>query len=144
MRLTRLSKDQWDEFSQHIHLKVFNENLLPVRTRFDYALLCIIDEEVASYSTIREVSDDAVYWQHSGCLPKYRNSSVAFKSYLMGLEYCLEAGAENITHMIANTNLVAIRIALKVGFLVVGTRTYDGTTYLDMHLKSENYVGRRK
>ena len=139
MHVDRIEPGQWDTISENAHVAIFNETREAIANRIDYALGVRDGENVLGFVTVRELDHESIYWQYGGALEDCRNTTKILKAYRAMLEHCFETGTMNIQTLVENTNLPMLKLALKVGFLVIGTKTLHGKTYCDLYLTSENY-----
>jgi len=140
MRIERLSKTEWDQISCNAHVAVFKEIKPAYTNRIDYALLMLEEKKIIGFGTVRELDDESIYWQYGGALEEHRNTPATFRAYCLTADYCFAHGVNNITTIVENTNLSMLKFALKIGFLIIGTKTLDNKVYLDLHLTREDYV----
>lgn len=142
MKVEKLSKEQWDILSYDAHVAVFKEKRPVQSNRIDYALLCTDDyKKIQGFVTIREIDHESVYWQYGGTLEQFRSTPVTFKGYCLFAERCFEEGASSISTLVENSNTPMLKLALKIGFLVIGTKAHEGKIYLDLNLRREDYAG---
>lgn len=133
--IRQLSPDQWKEVAKDAHLICFNEIRDPSLDRIDFALINERDGEPLNYCTARELDSESVYWQYGGAFPNSKGTTSSFYSYKRNAEWCFSQGYERITTYIQNTNLPMLKIALQVGFLVIGTRHFKGDVLLELQLE---------
>lgn len=131
-KVLQLSQEEWAEkFSENIHKVVFKEIKPGYRDRISYAVLVVKDEEVIGYVTVREIDNEAVYWQFGGIVPKYQKTMTAVKCIETALKWQKERSLRIVTY-VKNTNLPMLRFYLGYGFLIIGTRTYRNDVMVDM------------
>jgi RimJ/RimL family protein N-acetyltransferase len=127
-----VSPELWDEkYGVAAHRAVFGEIKPPSIDRISYALLVVKDENVVGYVTVREHDAECVYWQFGGVFKKYRKSIIAVKAIETALEWQKKHSRRIVTY-VENTNLPMLRFYLAYGFLIIGTRTYNGQVMCDM------------
>ena len=121
--------------AKNFHLISFGQIIVPEDERIDYALV-IRDEflNLKGYVTCREHRADTVYWQYGGSFPGTRESSLTFKIYTMGIEYCLTK-YKRITTLIENENIVMLKMAMKAGFRIIGAGGMNGKIFLELMLE---------
>ena len=137
IQIDRIEKEDWDKLSTDAHTAVFNEKRPSSWNRIDYALGIRSGLDIIGFATIRELDHESVYWQYGGGIPEFRNSPKMFKGYKAVADYCFENGVKNIQTLVENTNVVMLKMAMKIGFLIIGTKTLDGKTYVDLYLTKE-------
>jgi ribosomal protein S18 acetylase RimI-like enzyme len=128
----QISQEEWMAgFSENMHKLVFKEIKPATRDRISYALLIVKDEEVIGYVTVREMDDENVYWQFGGVIPKFRRSMTAVKCIETAIEW-QKARSRRIVTYVENTNLPMLKFYLSYGFLIIGTRTFEGKVMVDL------------
>lgn len=128
----QVSQEDWVAgFSENMHKLVFKEMKPGYRDRISYALLIVKDEDVIGYVTVREMDDENVYWQFGGVIPQFRKSMTAVKCIETAIEWQKQRSRRIVTY-VENTNLPMLKFYLSYGFLIIGTRTYDGKVMVDM------------
>lgn len=130
MRLERLSPANWFDFSVGAHRVVFGEEKDPSTDRIDYALLAVDAEKPVAYITCRELDSETIYWQFGGAFPGTRGTAVSFRAYLLFIAYA-KAHYKRVATLIENTNLVMLKMAMKVGFRIMGVRLFKGQVLLE-------------
>jgi len=101
--------------------------------RIDYALLAVDSEteKPMGYVTCREHDAETVYWQFGGAFPGTKGSGQTFEGCTKLMEWC-EGRYKRITGRVENTNLPALHLALKLGFLINGVQHASGTVLLEL------------
>ncbi len=124
------SKD-WAYLSEDAHLIAFQE-LRPVESeRIDFALVAKrMPDKLMGYITCREHDSETLYWQFGGAFPGTRESSLTFKAYQKFVDFC-QTRYKRVTTIIENDNVVMLKMAMRVGFRVVGIRFYEGKVLLE-------------
>ena len=125
-----LAADVWKKlFSENAHLAVFKENKPKELDRINFALLALMNDTPCGYMTCRELSETGVYVQYGGVFENAKNTIYSYSI----LNKCLTAlGKYNFIQMyIENSNLVMLKMAMKVGFRVVGIRNFEGSILLE-------------
>lgn len=135
MFVVQLSREQWAKHSELAHLIVFNKRKPASMDRIDFALVAQKDDALISYVTCREHDAETLYWQFGGAFPGTKNTSLSFQAYQMGINWCKEKGYKRVTTAVENTNIVMLKFALKVGFLIVGIRNHHGSVLVELVLE---------
>jgi len=131
-QVLRVEKDEWREkYATAAHAAVFQKYLPKDLERISYALLIVKDDTVIGYVTVREHDSETVYWQFGGVFPTFRRSFVAAKLMEEALLWQKDY-AKRVTMFVENTNVAMLKLALSFGFLVIGTRTFIGSVYVDL------------
>jgi len=128
----------WAIVAEDAHKAVFNEILLPEYDRIDYALLVIREEPPkegvpVAYMTLREFDKETVYMKHGGTFDPVRGTVFSMPCYVMMLNWLKETH-KRITTLVENTNTVYLKMALSVGFKVIGIRNFRGSVLLELYL----------
>lgn len=128
----KLTAKEWAAMSEGAHLICFNEQRPSSMDRIDFALIVVRDQELLSYCTVRELDSESCYWQYGGAFPNAKGGPESVYSYRRYLDWCFLSGYKRVTTYIENTNLPMLKIALKTGFLIIGTRTFKNKIYLEL------------
>lgn len=134
----KISKEEWKEMSASAHLICFNEKRDPEMDRIDFALLNVRGEEPLNYCTVRELDSESVYWQYGGAFPNTKGTGTSFYSYQRYADWCFDQGYKRITTYVQNDNLAMLKIALQVGFRIIGTRTFKGCIMVELLLEDKD------
>jgi RimJ/RimL family protein N-acetyltransferase len=135
MEVKRISKEDWAMMSENAHLICFDEKRPSFMDRIDFALLNVRGDKPLSYCTVRELDAESCYWQYGGAFPNTKGSTTSYHSYRLFADWCFANGYDRITTYIENINTAMIKIALKVGFLIVGVRTFKNKIYAEFLLE---------
>jgi hypothetical protein len=133
--------EAWDELSDMAQISTFEERRPAYMNKIDYALGVRTDNDIISWVTVRELDHESVYWQYGGCLPKHRNTLNSFKSYKMMKDFCFKNGIKYISTLVESDNIVMLKMAFKIGFRIIGTKSLDNTTYVDLYLDGDKLCG---
>ena len=135
----RLSPEQWDLFSKNAHKFSFNLDRPENMNRISFALLVHDDRAPCCYMTIIELDKKSVYLQHGGSFPGAVEGGLnqaPAKGYYMIIDY-LSENYEFASTKVLNTNQKMLKLHFSAGFIVTGTDTRDGETFL---ILSKNMV----
>lgn len=135
-RIVVVDSAEWMKSSQQAHKWAFGEVRAPEMDRIDFVMLNVRDDKVLNYCTVRETDSESVYWQHGGASPDTKGTITSFKSYLRNAEWCL-GKYKRITTLVENKNKAMLKIAMKVGFIIIGVRTFKGSVMLELLLERE-------
>ncbi len=135
LQVEELDQDKWAYLSENAHKIAFGK-MKPAHTeRIDYALIVrTTSRGLLGYITCREHDSETVYWQFGGAFPGTKSTSLSFKAYAKCAEFCKER-YKRITTVIQNDNIVMLKFAMKLGFRVVGVRTFQGNILLELLLE---------
>lgn len=126
IRVEKLSPEAWKPLSENAHLIAFKEIKKAETDRIDFALLAVRGVgELLAYVTCKEHDSETIYWQFGGAFPGTRETSVSFLAYTAFVAYCKERYKSVVT-VIDNDNFSMLKMAMKVGFKIVGLRYYEG------------------
>lgn len=132
IRVEKISKADWaNGFSEAAHKLAFEELKPADFDRIDYALLSIRDDQPVSYVQVRETDPRSVYWQFGGAFPWARGTTASGRSYAKMVEF-QGTLCDRIVTYIKNTNYPMLKMALANGFIIIGTRTVFGETFIDL------------
>lgn len=132
-RAEKIPNEKWDATAAHV--VTFGENRPSSLNTFHF-ILGAIDEEnqVAGYSTCIEMDSETLYLQHGGILPNYAKSVHVLNAYGKCILWCREHYSR-VTTKIENKNMRMLKLAMHMGFLVVGTSTFKDKIFLDLLLE---------
>jgi hypothetical protein len=136
MLLKKLTKEEWISFSEKAHLLSFGERFDPRDCKISFAYL-FVDEEKdlpAGYMTVLELDAQTAYLQHGGVFPAHEKTVHVYKTYAKALKALSEA-YETLTTRIENTNYSMLKMAMRAGFLVVGTYFCHPKLFLELNLE---------
>lgn len=139
MIIQRIEKDAWKELSEKAHLISFQKVKDPDDERIDFALLCVQDQKPLGYLTAKEMDSETIYWQFGGVFPSAKMTQLSFRGYYMFSKWCEERYKRVITY-IENTNIVMLKYALQVGFVVSGMKLSQGNLLLQCTLEFKSHV----
>jgi hypothetical protein len=127
----KLPAEEWEKMAEDAHVICFNEKRPSYINRIDYALLVVdkMTERPLSYITVKEFDDETVYWQHGGGFPGTIGIP-AYRAYNACLQYS-ENKYKRIFTLIQNTNVPMLKMAMKVGFRVIGVKTISKDIMLE-------------
>lgn len=137
-----LSPEVWATVSEGTHYEVFRNFKPKDWDRISFALLALKKGEKLpiAYMTCREMSKSCVYWQFGGSFQEIRGSFTSWAVYKAFLEWTKKRYKQVYTYT-ANTNAAYLKMALKAGFLIVGTRNVRGEVFVDLTLEFEENKG---
>lgn len=112
----------------------FGENRPAHLNRHHFVMAAFIEKEVMGYTTCLEMDSETVYLQHGGAFPNYEKSLFVMQAYQAMLKE-LEKIYTRVWTRVKNTNIVMLKIALKMGFLITGIYQFKGDTFVELHLE---------
>lgn len=133
-KIIQIDPKEWAaRFASSAHVAVFGEHRPGYSNRIDYALLVIdVERDVpVAYLTARELDHESIYWQYGGSFKPHFRPHTALTIYNQLIAWHGER-YKRVSTFTKNDNLEYLRIALKCGFLVIGTRTFNGDILLDL------------
>jgi hypothetical protein len=133
MKINLLTPDSWALLSENAHKIAFGEIKPASMDRIDGALIAEDAFGIPmGYLTFRESDSETVYWQFGGAMPGTKDTIKSFKAYQGFVKFFEEQTKhKRITTLIENTNTVMLKMAMKVGFRIVGIRNYKGSVLLE-------------
>lgn len=132
MDLIRLDANQWQDYAENAHLVCFNEKRPAEMDRIDYALMTVKDGQPQSYCTVRDLDSESGYWQYGGSFPSAKDTINSMKSYTMFRDYMEANGYKRVSTYVKNDNIVMLKMAFKVGYRIIGTRTFKNEIYVEL------------
>lgn len=137
-----ITATEWVEMAANAHLICFNEKRPASMDRIDYVLLNVRGDEALNYCTVKELDAESVYWQYGGAFPNTKGTIQSAKSYARNIDWTFKQGYKRITTYVRNDNIAMLKIQLKCGFRVIGTRTFKNEIYLEMLLEGSGESSR--
>lgn len=141
IEIDRLDPQSWAKLSENAHLISFGTHKPADWDRIDFALLSKKGGQLLGYITCQEHNSHTVYWQFGGTFPGAIETSLSWQAYHAAVEWTRKR-YKRIWTLIENDNTVMLKMAMKVGFRVMGVRTHvtkEKTTILLEHvLEFEN------
>lgn len=131
MNLVRYEADEWKEYAESCHILVFKELRPASMDRISYALIAGDDRGPVGYVTCRELDSESIYWQYGGVVEE-RRGVAGYKSIELILDYA-KGLYKRITTYVENDNIGYLHILMKLGFRVIGIRTFQCKIYLELH-----------
>lgn len=126
----KFNRAEWREYSETAHAICFGTHKPADWDRFDFALVVRTAEKLMGYITCREMDAETVYWQFGGAFPETRGTASVWKGYQAFVEFC-RGKYKRIGTLIENDNAGMLKMAAKIGFKIVGVRTYAGSVLLE-------------
>lgn len=127
----KLSKSEWVSMASDVHLICFNEQIVPDFNNITFALLNVEDKKPQTYCTVRELDKESCYWQYGGSFPGTKGTTKTFSNMRRNIEKCLQEGYKRISFYVENDNMVMLKMALKHGFKIIGTRMFKGSVLVE-------------
>lgn len=137
IKVERFSRAEWREFSENAHFVCFGKHKPAEWDRIDFALLVVDEEKPMGYVTCREIDAETLYWQFGGAFPGTRDTHRSFRGYQAFVDYC-KPKYKRISTLIENDNLVMLKMAMKVGYRIIGVRSFKGSILLEHLLEFES------
>lgn len=128
------TKEEWDMMSEKVHFITFGEARSAVLNRHHFILGCAHNGQLGGYITCMEFDSRSVYIQYGGVFPDFLKTIHAMGGY-KNLIGWLDERYDRATTYIENTNSSMLKMALKLGFVVTGTKVENGKTFV--HLLNE-------
>lgn len=126
----KISVQDWEPMSENAHLIAFGKKKPASFDRIDFTLLVRTEKELMGYVTCREFDHETIYWQFGGAFPGTQSTSLSWIGYQAFVEWC-KPRYKRITTLIENKNTVMLKMAMKVGFRVIGVRNFQGSILLE-------------
>lgn len=132
MQVRAITKDDWATLAERAHLIVFNEIKKPEMDRIDFALIVENESSVPlQYATCRELDAESLYLQYGGSFPGTKGTIKSIRCFNAILDWANLAGYRRVSFLVENTNEAMLKLALSVGFLIIGVRNYRGLVLLE-------------
>jgi hypothetical protein len=137
--IEKLSKEEWFPLSANAQIICFGAKHDPSIDRIDYALVAMEGRIPRGFITVREVNRDHAYWQFGGALPGTKGTLFSFRAFELAKEWSTEF-YDSVSAYIENTNIVMLKLAMKIGFRIVGIKHTFGTTLVELFLNLREEV----
>lgn len=131
MNLVRYEAEEWAKYAEACHSLVFKELRSPDMDRISYALIAGDDRSPVGYVTCRELDSESVYWQYGGVLEE-RRGVAGYRAVELILNYAKDL-YKRVTTYVENDNIGYLHILMKLGFRVIGIRTFKCKIYLELY-----------
>jgi hypothetical protein len=131
-KLEKLTPEQWSTLSPHAHVVSFGKKYEPDFERISFAILAVDECGVPmGFITCLEHTKTQVYWQYGGSFPGTKGTINTYRIYTAAKDLCAKE-YQTITTLIENDNLPMLKMALKVGFKIVGVKHIFSKTYVEL------------
>lgn len=137
IEVVRVPKEEWAPMSEDAHRISFKENKPADWDRIDFALLGTKEGLLTGYVTCREHDAKTLYWQFGGAMPMAKDSITSFMTLQAFFDWS-KTNYDRITCLVENTNTVMLKMAIKLGFRIVGIRTFKQTVLLEHLIEFHN------
>lgn len=140
MHVECIKPQDWAVLSEKAHLVCFGTQKPAHWDRIDFALMTIDETGTPmGYVTCREHDAETLYWQFGGAFPTTKGTIKSFRTYESLINYVRAMDYKRVTTLIENTNLVMLKMAMTVGFRIIGVRNYKDSILLEhlLELKGE-------
>lgn len=133
IKIVRVEKKDWDEFSERSHLIVFKTSKPVSLDRFDFTLVAEGEaSRMMGYVTCREHDAKSLYWQFGGAYPGTKNTLSAHRMYVEALKWTRER-YERVFTLVENKNYPMLKMHLASGFLINGFRQVNEMSLVELH-----------
>lgn len=139
IELDILNPLEWATLSENSHLAVFNEIRKPEWDRLDFAILVLVDKELVGYATVREFDHETAYLQYGGAFPKFKKTFMVYQCYMKLIRTLCEKYPRLMTY-VENENINYLKLAMKAGFRIIGTRLFHGMVLVELMLESAKNI----
>jgi RimJ/RimL family protein N-acetyltransferase len=129
--IRQIPKEAWAVVSEDAHLIAFGEHKPAFFDRIDFALLAVTEqEEMMGYITCREFDHETLYWQFGGAFPGTKETVKSWAAYKAFGAWCSDK-YKRVATLIENDNTAMMKMAMKLGFRVIGVRNFKGSILLE-------------
>lgn len=132
-----IGRDDWKTFfAEEAHKLVFSEKRSADLDRIDFAILLVKEDSPVAFATCREHDSETVYMQYGGALPLNKKTYGVSQGYGQMIEFLSHNKTyKRVTTRIGNENVAMLRLAMAVGFRIVGVTTFKGDVLLELLLE---------
>lgn len=131
LRAEIIPLESWAQISADAHMACFGEDRSDSLNTFDFVVGCLVNEVLSGYFTCKLMDADTVYIQHGGSFPNYAKTIYVMRGYVTMLNALRERYKRAWTR-IENSNRAMLKMAMTMGFKVVGTYTFKGKIFVEL------------
>lgn len=133
--IRQLSAAEWSQISGAAHQAAFGELRPPASDRIDFCLLCIdeVTDVPVGYVTAREINAELLQFRFGGAFPNIRGTSKVLRAYRPAIDWT-RGKYKSIITLIRNDNVPSLKVAMALGFRIVGVTTYRGDILVELQL----------
>ncbi len=141
MKIVPLTPSEWQAFSEAAFQTVFGAVHDRRLDRISFALVMVDEEkdEPLGYLTAREMSAEDLCWEYGGAYPAKEKSVHVLRGYMMFARWC-QTRYKRIFTLVENTNHRYLKLAMKIGFNIVGTRAQGGRLFVELSMEFADAV----
>lgn len=126
------AKDWIGKFSEDAYRASFGELRDSSLERFDFSIMAIDENNnISGFITCKEMDSETLYWQHGGTFKNYAKTIHVIGGYREFLNWAKER-YKRVTTRIENINHSMLKMALAVGFTIIGTCVVNNKIYLEL------------
>lgn len=129
-QIEKISKEDWELVSEDAHLIAFGKRKPAYFDRIDFALLAKTETQMLGYITCREMDHETLYWQFGGAFPGTKDTVKSWRAYEAFGKWCGDK-YKRVTTLIENDNTVMLKMAMKLGYRIIGVRNFQGSILLE-------------
>lgn len=133
----RIPADAWKAMSEDAHKVAFGTIRDASQERIDFALLVKRGHQLMGYVTCKELDGRSLYWQFGGAFPGTKESSLTYSGYQAFIDWTKQH-YDRVSTLVENDNIVMLKMAMKVGYRIVGIRNFKGHILCEMLLEFDN------
>lgn len=136
IEITQLTPVEWKILSEVTHEAVFGQSRPWHFDRIDFALIAKDSwtNTPLGYVTMREFDHESVYWQYGGANPEIRKTTSVMATYQSFVRWTQEH-YKRVTTLVENTNVPYLKLAMAVGFRVIGVRMFHNSVLCELMLE---------
>ena len=135
LKVSQLPQFEWEKISEEAFVASFGSFRPKDLERYDFALMLERfdgeEKDIAAFITCKEMDSETLYWQFGGVLPKYEKTCPVYTGYQKFILWAKER-YKRVTTRIENKNYPMLKMAMRAGFLVVGTYAHKDKLYLEL------------
>lgn len=139
LSVLEITAKEWKQLSEAAHVLSFKERRAASLDRIDFALLAVLEGKPVAYATVRELDAESIYWQYGGAFPEIKGTINVLKVYRMFIAHCA-ARYRRVTTLVENGNVRYLKLAMAVGFRIMGCRMFKGDVFVELHLDLDQYA----
>lgn len=135
-----IPKEKFFDLSEDLHKICFSEIKPKELERIDFALAIIDDEknQMAAYTTCKELDGESLYFQYGGDFPEYRGKDLGKTFFHLFLNWIETTGYKRLGCLIENDNKGMLKIASQASMKIIGLRNYKGKILLEHGIEFGN------
>lgn len=126
-----IPKVDWEHIREAIHHDVFGNEFLDEYHAYHFVVAVTDkDNQLVSYSQVKELDGESAYMTFGGTVSKHRNQGSGYVNFGAMVDM-LKGKYKYVGVTTKTTNIGMIKLALNAGFVIIGMRSINGIPNLE-------------